>query len=102
MVDGMDVTPAQEPQPYVTIDRLVLVHLQRGVVGKMVVLMAGECFGTMADLGDLLTCGDTDATLVPVTSAALDPDLSLPEPAEKTFGASSPCTGSPRPGMEGQ
>ena len=97
-VGGADVTPAAEPQPYVTIDRLVLVHLQPGVVGKVVVRMSGACFGTMADLGDLLTCVDTDATLVPVTSSALDPDLSVPTPVEKTFGASSPCTGSPRAG----
>jgi formylglycine-generating enzyme required for sulfatase activity len=97
---GNDVTPAYEPEPFVTIDRLLLVHLAPGVVGKATVVLRGACFGTMADLGNLQTCVDTDATLVDVSSVTLDPDTSLPPPVDKTFGAPVPCPpgASPRPG----
>jgi formylglycine-generating enzyme required for sulfatase activity len=83
-----DVTPATEPQPLVTIDRLIHVDLVPGNRGKVVVTLAGACAGSQAvlpdpsrdspSLDDIQTCVDTERTLIPVTASTLDPDMSLP------------------------
>jgi len=86
--DGTDITPATEPQPLVTIDRIILVHLVPGTRGKVVVTLAGACDGTQAILpdparddpqaSDIQSCVDTEATTVPVGEVTLDSDMTLP------------------------
>ena len=107
----VDLTPATEPQPLVTIDRILLVHLVPGVRGKVVVTLAGACDGTQAILpdparaspqqSDIQSCVDTAATTVPVSEAALDPDMTLPQTSQQgQFEAplAVDCTNVPRPG----
>jgi len=94
--DGHDVTPPTEPQPLVTIDRLVLVDLVPGNRGKVSIVLAGACAGTQAVLpdpsrsdaqpGDIQTCVDTERELASVTPAALDPDMTLPAPGSTAQG----------------
>lgn len=100
MEDGVDRTPASEPQPFLAVDRLVLVRLTPGEVASVRVVMRGACVGTMADLSNLASCIDTDATLSAVAEAPSSPDLSIPPAVAKDFGASIPCPDSatPRPG----
>ncbi len=96
----VDATPKEEPQPYLAIDRLVRVNLQYGVRGKVVVVLRGACFGTMADLAHEQTCVDTDATLVPLASSQLNPDMTIPSAIKRDFGATQDCPddATPRPG----
>lgn len=99
---GNDVTPSVEPLPLLTIDRLLLVPLTAGNVGAVDVTLAGACFGTMADMRDfgaLASCTDTEASLDPVTPAAIATD-STPGPSvqgafEQPYA--QPCAGAPRP-----
>ena len=108
---GNDVTPKAEPQPLVTIDRLVLVDLVPGTRGKVSVVLAGACAGTQAVLpdpsrpnpqaSDIQTCVDTERTLSPVTASALDPDMTLPAPGSSAQGAfeapfDTDCSSAPR------
>ena len=48
--DGADITPAREPLPWLTVDRLVRIELQPGQTGGVPLLLGGECAGTMARL----------------------------------------------------
>jgi formylglycine-generating enzyme required for sulfatase activity len=103
MVNGVDATPATEPQPLVTVDRLLFLRLQPGVVGQVRVLMTGECAGTMALLSQTppyqtpridqaATCVDQENMLSLLTPEALEPDTSLPTTSQLgTFGAGEPC-----------
>ena len=99
LYDGsQDVTPATEPQPLVTIDRLLRVTVVHGLLQGAAVVMRGACFATMADMAEDTTCVDTEATRV----ADADLPLSAPPPAQPaplvgTFGASA-CTATPRTG----
>jgi formylglycine-generating enzyme required for sulfatase activity len=98
-LNGMDITPASEPQPYVTVDRLMQIDLQPGVRGSVRLVLRGSCAGTMADLADGTTCVDTENVSVQIPDAALDPDLSRPTTSlQGTFGAETPCTATPRTG----
>lgn len=107
----LDVTPTTEPQPLVTIDRLVHVDLVPGSRGKVRVLLAGACAGTQAILpdpsranaspDDIETCVDTERTVVPVAPATLDPDMTLPPPGSSVQGAfeapfATDCSSPPR------
>jgi len=70
---GSEAPPSTEPTPTVTIDRLVLLDLEPGSVAQLHVVLAGACFGTMADLRDftqLATCVDAEGALVAVSPAA--------------------------------
>jgi formylglycine-generating enzyme required for sulfatase activity len=105
MIDsnGNDVTPPSEPQPLLAIDRLVIVHIEPGVVGKALVVLRAACFGTMADIGDfgaLSTCVDAENVRVAVTPAALDADLAAPATlagsSEQAYATD--CATPPRPG----
>jgi formylglycine-generating enzyme required for sulfatase activity len=101
--NGNDVTPANEPQPLVTVDRLLALRVRQGARGAARVVLRGACVGTMSDLRDataLATCIDTEATLVPVTEEPLDADTSVRNAtAAGTFESawSQPCTRAPRP-----
>jgi formylglycine-generating enzyme required for sulfatase activity len=108
---GEDVTPQAVPQPLVTIDQLVLVNLVPGNRGKVSVLLAGSCAGTNAVLpdpsrpnpqpGDIQTCTNTGGTLVSVSPATLDPDMTLPAPGSTVQGQfeapfATDCANTPR------
>lgn len=90
-------TPTTEPQPLVTIDRLVRIDLVPGVRGRVSVLLAGACAGTPAVIPDparadpsptdMQTCVDTERTLVPVTPSALAPDMTRPPIGSSAQGA---------------
>ena len=94
IVNGVDTTPATEPQPLLTIDRLALIHVTPGVQQTAQVILRGNCAGTMArlsatapyqqlDVNGAATCLDTEATLVPLADEPLIPGFadvhSLPD-----------------------
>ncbi len=57
---------ALEPEPGVTIDRLLDVHLVPGERGNVEVTLRGECFGTTPNLAEKTTCIDTAGQRRPV------------------------------------
>ncbi|MFO0672853.1 MAG: SUMF1/EgtB/PvdO family nonheme iron enzyme [Polyangiaceae bacterium] len=50
--NGVDVTPATEPQPLAAVDRLVRVRLTAKKTGHVRVMLHGACVGTMIKLGE--------------------------------------------------
>jgi formylglycine-generating enzyme required for sulfatase activity len=64
--EGRDVTPATEPAPEASVDRLLIVRLRRGVRGSLRVALRGACIGTMSDISGDTTCESASAPLVPV------------------------------------
>lgn len=96
--EGVDVTPATEPQPGVTIDRLFEVTLAEGQVGQIRVTLRGECAGTMADLLGGRSCIATERVLAPVVEEALEPVSSQPMPSlQGSFAPTEPCGSTPPP-----
>lgn len=97
---GVDVTPRSEPQPFLTIDRLLRVRLTPGVRGRVHVVLRGDCFATMANLAGQQTCVDAAAAFGPVEDASLEADMTVPPAVAKRFGGGVPCPpgASPRPG----
>jgi formylglycine-generating enzyme required for sulfatase activity len=95
--DGSDITPTTEPEPLLAIDELVLVQVAPNVVESASVVLRGACFGTMADLQARETCAGVENTLVPLTSARLGTDLTLPTKSlQGNFGRAVTCTATPR------
>ena len=96
--DGDDVTPATEPLPNLTIDRLVRVELEPNVRSSVRVTLRGACFGTMADLDGLTTCIDTENERVAVRTEPDDEDMSVPSASSSLngFGAPRACERAPR------
>jgi formylglycine-generating enzyme required for sulfatase activity len=95
--DGIDVTPAEEPQPLLTIDRLMLVQLEPEVRGSLRIVLSSACLGTMADLEGRRSCVDRRGELLPLQPVALDDDMSLPaESQQGAFGTERACTAEPR------
>jgi formylglycine-generating enzyme required for sulfatase activity len=89
---GRDETPATEPLPTLTVDRLVVVDTEPGSVEPLHVKVHAACIGTMAMLGaddahqvpniaEAATCIDTEASLVPALGAPLVSDAGGPPPA---------------------
>ncbi len=70
---GADATPSGEPQPLLTIDRLVEVALSKDTRAYAHILLAGNCLGTQADLAHRTTCVDVEAATVPLSPVALSP-----------------------------
>ncbi len=64
MADGVDVTPATEPEPGLAVDRLVRVEIEPGQQHTAKVLLDGACLGTMADLLGQRSCVDQEGVLV--------------------------------------
>ncbi len=96
VVDGSDITPPTEPEPAVTVDRLIDIDLKPGVLGSVTVLLAGACLGTMADIVGDQTCIDTENTRVPTPLVSLSPSLALPPSHTGTYGLEPPCNVTPR------
>ncbi|APR76141.1 serine/threonine kinase [Minicystis rosea] len=81
--DGRDVTPASEPDPIATIDRLVLVTLEPDQKREVHVVLHGACVGTSARFGadparlvpgEAETCVDTEKARVAVAVERSDPE----------------------------
>jgi formylglycine-generating enzyme required for sulfatase activity len=75
--DGVDITPASEPEPALTIDRLFTITLEYGRRVSSTVTLRASCFGTMADLAGRQTCSEAEALLGPVTAAEPSSDMSV-------------------------
>lgn len=69
--DGADVTPASEPEPMLTVDRLALLSLEPDTQRRVRVVLRGACLGTSAVLGvdpaklvigEAESCLDTEKT----------------------------------------
>ncbi len=56
VVDGVDLTPAREPQPNLAIDRLLDVSVEFGIRKTISILLSGECYGTTVDLAGRASC----------------------------------------------
>lgn len=96
-----------EPQPGVTIDRIVPVRVEPGKLGKVHITLRGECLGVQADFGpsaepgDESGCVDAEVTYERSTVVTPSPSVRSLSPAPTlvgTFAASSPCTAQPRTG----
>jgi formylglycine-generating enzyme required for sulfatase activity len=92
------MTPETEPEPLLTIDRLVRVRAKPGVRGAVRVVLRGACVGTMADLAGDASCVDAENTRVPVAEAPLSAGetSALGRSLTGTFGVERPCTIAPR------
>jgi formylglycine-generating enzyme required for sulfatase activity len=98
--DGVDVTPAIEPSPLLTVDRLILVRLRPETRVRARVVLHGACVGTMVRMGavgspvvgDVETCVDTEKTRVPVTPVATDDDLTTPSMSVVGTWLTGACT----------
>lgn len=103
LVDDVDSTPSQEPQPLVTIDRLVLVELVPGMKQLASVVLRTACIGQMAKLsagsggsvvlGEAETCVDSEGV-----RQALQPEAEARferRPTESLVGSVAPAAGCP-------
>jgi formylglycine-generating enzyme required for sulfatase activity len=102
-LDGAaDRTPELEPQPQVTIDRLLVVQTTPGVVRRADVLLRGACVGTMAKLDPraagwidgAASCLDVENQRAPLVEPSTDESITLPDPgvsAVGSFPAAEPC-----------
>ena len=107
IVDGEDRTPATEPTPLVTVDRLLLVRLEPGSLQQVDVLLTATCAGTMTFFGDdpragpqlglAQTCIDAERIRALVEESPLD-DRHEPGPSQQDRWT-EPCT---LPVAEGQ
>lgn len=93
VVNGADVTPASEPEPALTVDRLLLVRLRPGERGRTLVVARASCAGATPrlDPGAPASCLEGEGTLEPVAVAALEPDLTTPAQSVAGTAASSAC-----------
>jgi formylglycine-generating enzyme required for sulfatase activity len=93
VVDGRDVTPPSEPEPSLTVDRLLLVRLRPGERGRAAIVARAACAGTAArlDPSALATCIEGEGALAGVGLASLDPELSTPSASLVGTAARTPC-----------
>ena len=87
-----------EPDPLVTVDRVVRVTLQPGVRGRVPVVLRGACAGRPARLGDLASvasCTDGAEPLVPVVDSALEDSLATDVPSVVGSFGDLPCPEAP-------
>lgn len=95
--DGADATPATEPEPATTIDRLVLIRvLPRTRAGAHIVLR-GACVGMMADLAGKRSCTNEFGVLSPVAPEVTTADTSLPPSVAGAAAVTERCTATVRP-----
>ncbi len=95
---GADRTPTTEPEPLVTVDRLLLLRLVPGKRGSVRVVLRGRCAGTMANLAELSSCIDEENIRTRAAEYTLDPDSSrTTKSVQGTFAPTSPCIADLRP-----
>jgi formylglycine-generating enzyme required for sulfatase activity len=93
------IAPADEPQPFVTIDRLARVRLDRGTFGTVNITLRGACFGVQADLFAQQSCIDGAVRRVILEDEPVDEQRVAP-PSEAsalvaTFAARTTCEATP-------
>ena len=95
VVGGRDVTPASEPEPALTVDRLLLVHLRTGGRGSARVIARASCAGVVARVGPgvLQACADGEGTLEDVPMTTLAADAAAPGETVAGSAARSACAG---------
>jgi formylglycine-generating enzyme required for sulfatase activity len=74
IIDGVDLTPPEEPVPGLAIDRMADVEVRYGARRTAPILLRGECLGTQAILDapeGALTCIDSPGVLEPVPTVPL-------------------------------
>jgi formylglycine-generating enzyme required for sulfatase activity len=101
--DDVDVTPRQEPEPLVTIDRLALVTLVPGQKQSASIVLRTACAGQMAKLSgaasdaemvlaEAESCIDTEGQRLPVIPEVLSSWSRTPPPSlGGTFVPGDPC-----------
>jgi formylglycine-generating enzyme required for sulfatase activity len=103
-----DIDATEEPQPSVTVDRLVLVRIVPDAVLSTQVTLRGACLGTMSQLesewpyqhprmGEASTCTSTPGTREPLREATLEPHPITTSSVQGTYPEAEPCP----PGTEG-
>ena len=104
--DGKDITPTEEPEPLVTIDRLVRIEITPGQKHLASIVLRTSCAGWMArlsaagsDEGPILaeaqTCIDTEGQMVPLRAEPLSTWTGAPpmtSVGELPFGESCPAS----------
>lgn len=97
--NGVDITPASAPWPFVTVDRLLFVELPADAKKQARITLHGACLGTSArfsndpavlTLGDASSCIDTEKTLAPVTVLPLE-DTRDESPSVSGTWPNEPC-----------
>ncbi|MBS2012769.1 MAG: SUMF1/EgtB/PvdO family nonheme iron enzyme [Deltaproteobacteria bacterium] len=95
--DGIDVTPATEPSPAMTVDRLLLVPLRPQTRGRVRALLTGACVGS-SSLGaegaprpGAASCVATTGEVSEVAVAALEDDMSRPTTTAAGTWLAKPC-----------
>ncbi len=66
--EGFDVTPLHEPQPNLTIDRIVDLSIPYGARSTVTIRLGGECLGTQASLTDGTSCIDQAGIRLPAST----------------------------------
>jgi formylglycine-generating enzyme required for sulfatase activity len=99
MVDGEDRTPITEPEPGVTIDRLIDLTVSYGRRRTAAVVLHGACLGTGVDLAGGTTCVDTLGERVAVAEVELHEGINRGGSTQAGTWASeqpAPCSAAPR------
>lgn len=99
VVDGVDTTPPQEPEPSLAIDRLVRLRLVPGERGRAVVVLRVACAGVPSELGEAVvsakTClvpsGAADGRLEGLETLALEPTMDVPRESLVGTAARTSC-----------
>jgi formylglycine-generating enzyme required for sulfatase activity len=102
---GRDETPGREPDPLLTVDRLLLVEIAPEVRRHGAVILHGPCAGTMVQLGEVPDLGpqvEMASSCVDVAQqrSPVDPEALMPSPAakvERQVWPGEPCDPSPDP-----
>ncbi len=91
-------TPASEPEPGVTIDRIIRLDVPPAGLTAAHVTMRSACLKTMSKLGDQTidlanarSCIDANDVWAPITPFELDDDTSASPAMARTFGVATPC-----------
>ncbi len=100
VIDGVDRTPASEPQPRLAVDRLVRVTLTPGRVAEARVVLEGACAGRMSRLAasevvDALRLDEAETcaggSMTALSPAALGDPAEADPPRPAPFVAVAPC-----------
>jgi formylglycine-generating enzyme required for sulfatase activity len=78
--DGVDVTPATEPDPLTAVDRLVVAEIDPGVLGRRRVALRAVCAGTEVDLAAMQSCVGVERTLAPAAAFAVEDGVESGDP----------------------
>ncbi|HZO13465.1 MAG TPA: hypothetical protein VFB62_09400, partial [Polyangiaceae bacterium] len=89
--DGLDITPATEPLPNLTIDRLARIELPPGEVGASMLVLRAACAGTMANLATRESCIDVEGVRGPLTTLPVETGLERPASLAGSAFTFEPC-----------